>query len=124
MIPQASGGGNPLLATLDLDATASTPSASLQEKADIVKKWITDHAVPDVGILTPRSFSALYRMHRPLLIAFVEGDLEEPAEVSPTTSFTERAAGHYRMLRQLVNTESEDLGGLTVVIAEAKQFVV
>lgn len=88
-----------------------------------VKDWVLQNVKPRVGILTPRSFGALYRLHRPLLIAFVEGDMHEPE--TATTEFTALARKHYGMLRKVVRDEtwSEDgLDALTVVVAEAKLF--
>ena len=52
-----------------------------------------------MGILTPRSFGSLYRNLRPLLIAFVEGDMYDPQ--ASTTTFTDRAEQSFKLLRRL-----------------------
>ena len=61
---------------------------------------------------------ALYRNQRPLLIGFIEGDLLEPEKPEPT--FTQRGGQYYGMMRRLA---MKDTGKLTVVVAEAKNFM-
>lgn len=108
----AHGRDTSLLASLDLDEVVQrhTTGADVDLRAatETVKDWILHNAKPSVGILTQRSFGSLYRLHRPLLVAFVEGDMHEPE--ATTTQFTERARKHHTMLRKLVgdNTWKED----------------
>ena len=62
-------------------------------------------AAPRVGILTPRSFGAFYRNLRPLMIAFVEGDMFEPE--SGTTAFTDHAQAQFKLLRKLTSPDAK-----------------
>ena len=108
----AHGRDTSLLASLDLDEVVQRHTTGvdvdLRAATETVKDWILHNAKPSVGILTQRSFGSLYRLHRPLLVAFVEGDMHEPE--ATTTQFTERARKHHTMLRKLVgyNTWKED----------------
>jgi thiol-disulfide isomerase/thioredoxin len=110
----ASARDNSLLASLDLDELVQRhitgESVDLRAATEAAKEWILQNAKPPVGILTQRSFGSLYRLHRPLLVAFVEGDMHEPE--SSTTDFTERARKHFTMLRKLVRDDTWKEDGL------------
>ena len=110
----ASSRDNSLLASLDLDELVQRhttgESVDLRAATEAAKEWILQNAKPPVGILTQRSFGSLYRLHRPLLVAFVEGDMHDPE--SSTTEFTERARKHYTMLRKLVRDDTWKEDGL------------
>lgn len=105
---------NALLASVALDELVQTHTTGaevdLRGATEEVKEWILQNAKPPVGILTQRSFGSLYRLHRPLLIAFVEGDMHEPE--SSTTEFTATAKKHYKMLRKLVRDKTWTEDGL------------